>query len=434
MRRLAVAVGLLLATVARGQARGAVDWIFLLDTSKSMKGIFPDVQESLKTFVREASDGDSVSLYSFDRGVTPNGLVDLRDNREDVSRIVDALQPQGNRTHLGLAIRQGLDRAEALKQRTKDPTRVRAVVLFTDGKEDVKGIRDPVPIPSNIERALHSGASIFFVSLGEHEPQLDRFTNAEVIRATDAAAIRELARAIRKKLPEPPLVIEVTPTQIAFGEIARGKTSPEREFTLTSNRPATVEVRLAPAGGITMQARRVVVPGRVKIRIAIDEEAAPGPRNVVIDVAGKHVPAALTVVAPATWPYWAAAIAALLALFLIPVVMRRGRNHLEGEIEIVAPRVAPDAAFVGLPNLKANEVALSAIVPPDALGGGDARLFVRRTKGGKRVCIAAAGGSLRVNDVETPLAELYDADTIRIGDAKLRFNRLGFERPQEDLA
>ena len=37
-------------------------------------------------------------------------------------------------------------------------------------------------------------------------------------------------------------------------------------------------------------------------------------------------------------------------------------------------------------------------------------------------------GSLRVNDVEVPMSELYDADTIRIGDAQLRFNRAGFDR------
>ena len=39
------------------------------------------------------------------------------------------------------------------------------------------------------------------------------------------------------------------------------------------------------------------------------------------------------------------------------------------------------------------------------------------------------GGSLRVNDVETPVSELYDADVIQLGDAKLRFNHTGQVRP-----
>jgi hypothetical protein len=111
---------------------------------------------------------------------------------------------------------------------------------------------------------------------------------------------------------------------------------------------------------------------------------------------------------------------------------QKKRNQLEGEIEIVVPRTA--SGFVGLPGLKATEVALSAIVPLDALAGADARLFVRRKGDEKKVWIAASSGSLRVNDIEVPTTELYDADTIQLGDAKLRFNRIGHERPQEDLA
>ena len=123
----------------------------------------------------------------------------------------------------------------------------------------------------------------------------------------------------------------------------------------------------------------------------------------------------------------------LLIAGIAAFAVNKSRNRLEGELEIVQPRVASDATYIGLPGLKSNEVALSAIVPGDVLAGSDARLFVRRRSGEKRVCIAASSGSLRVNDIEVPLTELYDADTIAIGDAKLRFNHLGLQRPQEDL-
>jgi hypothetical protein len=141
---------------------------------------------------------------------------------------------------------------------------------------------------------------------------------------------------------------------------------------------------------------------------------------------------------------WLGAILGLLLLALLGLVLYSGkmpaellaslteRNALEGELEIVKPRVASDVAFVGLPGLKANEIALSAIVPLDALAGSDARLFCRRASGQKKVWIAADKGTLRVNDVEVPLTELYDADTIRLGDATLRFNRIGHERPSPD--
>ena len=75
-------------------------------------------------------------------------------------------------------------------------------------------------------------------------------------------------------------------------------------------------------------------------------------------------------------------------------------------------------------------------MPLDALGGSDARLFVRRRQKQKEVWIATSSGSLRINDIETPTSALYDADTIAIGDAKLRFNRVGCERntsAQEEL-
>ncbi|HEV2718557.1 MAG TPA: hypothetical protein VG323_00950, partial [Thermoanaerobaculia bacterium] len=123
--------------------------------------------------------------------------------------------------------------------------------------------------------------------------------------------------------------------------------------------------------------------------------------------------ALLPIVAVAAWLAWS---------------RYRSDHQLEGELEILQPRVAPEAAFVGLPRLAATEIALSSLLPPDALGGADARLFVRRRDGRKEVWISATGGPLRINDIETPTSALYDADTIALGGATLRFNRAGHER------
>ncbi|HEV2722388.1 MAG TPA: vWA domain-containing protein, partial [Thermoanaerobaculia bacterium] len=200
------AVLLLLALTARAQRRGAVDWIFLVDTSKSMRGIggkniFPDVKASIDSFVREASDGDSVALFTFDSAVTLRASTDIRGKaRDDLIDVVDALEANGNRTHLGLAIRKGLDRAAELRARG-DTTRVQSVVLFTDGKEDVRGIAHPVPISGNLDRV--DGTYVFFVSMGEHEheEQLDDFASkaphATVLRAPTRDAIAAAAQKIR---------------------------------------------------------------------------------------------------------------------------------------------------------------------------------------------------------------------------------------------
>jgi Mg-chelatase subunit ChlD len=365
MRRelIAAVVVLALAASASAERRGAVDWIFLVDTSMSMRGvggtrdIFHDVQQSIDTFIHDANDGDSVAVYTFDRDVQLHSVTKIEGTaRDDLRTIVDHLYPNGARTHLGLAIQQGLLRAV---QSHGDPTRVQAVVLFTDGKEDVRGIESPVPIRSNLE---HVGdAFVYFVSLGdEHEAQLDEFASlsssrAQVIRAQDTNAIREIAQKIRATLPEPK-------------------------------------------------------PEAIKI-----VEPPPSPPE------------------PTSPLRWLLLIPLLGAIAFALHSIQKNRNQLEGAIEILRPRVDAGSAYIGLPRLKATEISLSSILPSETLAGGDARLFVRRRDGEKRVWIAARAGALRVNDVETPEAELFDADTIELGDAKLRFNHVGHERTQEDL-
>lgn len=354
MRRLSHgAVLLLVAAALHAQTLGPVDWIFLVDTSKSMRGIgagtkdiWTDVQMSLSSFIGEAGRGDTVTMYAFDRDVR---LVD------DPKRAIFKLKVDGNRTHLGAAIAKGLDRAEELRRTQRDATRRQVVVLFTDGKEDIRGIENAVTIGSNLDRAGET--FVFFVSMGEHESQLDDFAekakHASVLKAPTAEAIRDVAQKIRAKIPPPPS-------------------------------PPPVTSRVQPP--------------------------APPPPP------------------PASpWPRVAIALALLAAAALLLLQQQRKKNRLEGEIELLRP----GSAFVGLPALQCREVALSAILPVDALAGNDARLFVRRNAGRKKVWIAAQSGSLRINDVETPMSELYDADTIEIGGAKLRFNRVGDERPLE---
>ena len=370
MPRLLSAVALVfVAGFAHAQELGPVDWIFLVDTSKSMRGvggtkdIFGDVKASIDSFVSEANDGDTIAIYAFDRDVRLHSAMDVDAKaRIDLRDIVRSLEAEGNRTHLGAAIAKGLERAESLRGHN-DPTRSRAVVLFTDGKEDVSGIKNPIRIDANVERA--SDAFIFFVSMGEHEPQLDAFASqtphTTVLKAPTPDAIRKVAQQIRAKIPPPP-----------------PPPAPPQPKAIPP--PPPVEEPPSPL----MQALKGIV---------------------------------------------VLAVLALIAYVLLQ--QQRRKNRLEGELEVLRPTPASDAAFIGLPRLQAGEVALSSILPIDALAGSDARLFVRRKAGRKRVWISALNGTLRINDVETPMAELYDADTIEIGDAKLRFNRVGDERPNE---
>jgi hypothetical protein len=369
MRGLSVAAALAMAVLMSGALRaqtlGPVDWIFLVDTSQSMRGaggktkdIWADVKVSLDTFVREAGGQDTLAIYAFDRDVRALET----HSRDDLYRAILLLEANGKRTHLGAAIAKGLEHAELLRRESNDPARRQVVVLFTDGKEDVKGIENPVPIAANVGRVGET--FVFLVSMGEHETQLDDFAKATngqatVVKTPSAEAIRNLAREIRAHIPPPP-------------------------------------------------------PPPAKPKVKSPKPPPPPP----VDDSFPLLKIAIAI-----------ALLALVAFFLIQ--QHRKGNRLEGELEILRPRAASDAAFIGLPHLQASEIALSAILPVDALAGNDARLFVRRKAGKKKVWIAAQGGTLRINDVETPMSELYDADTIEIGDAKVRFNRVGDERPLE---
>ncbi|MEA2570166.1 MAG: hypothetical protein QOI24_2167 [Acidobacteriota bacterium] len=228
--------------------------------------------------------------------------------------------------------------------------------------------------------------------------------------------------------------ISVEPRSISFGELRAGESSEEHDLVLTSERNAIVSIALEPVAGVTMLRQDNVVvtpsaPAHVRLRLTVDRDAEPGVREIGIRIGEKlRVPSIVAIIAPPpllrgeTW-IGALAIVLVPGLIAFGVYRRRERDYLEGEIEVVAPQVPPDTAFVALQSKRAKEVAISTIVPADALGGADARIFSHRRCGTKTVWIAADKGTLRVNDIDVPMTELYDSDTIEIGAATLRFNR-----------
>lgn len=474
---------------AQSQRRGAVDWIFLIDTSKSMRGIggtkdiFGDVKASVRTFIGEAKDGDSIAIYTFDRGTQFWGRTIIGDDfdRAELDKVVDQLQANGDRTHLGLAIRTGLERSENLVSSTSDSTRARSIVLFTDGQEDVRDIPNPVSIPENVQRVQDSHPWIFFVSMGEHEAQLDVFANdprvqerTRVMKPQDSDAIKRVADEIRQDIeevpvpePEPippppppePVTVQLAPVSLDFGEVEPGE-SAARELTVSSDRPVHVALKLTAPTEVSMSAHDDIAvapnaPAKVNVSVAVAKNAAPGRQSMTINTvaaSGEQVPvveaytsAAITIPKPSIWKgivKWALAILLALVLLVAGICLYRsqspgelieairGRSDLEGEIEIIAPAQSGDPC-VGLPGLKTKEISLSQIVP-GTLTSSDARLYCRHEDGEKRMWISRQTGALRVNDIEVPESVLYNSDLIEIDDAKLRFNWDGHDRPESD--
>ena len=478
------------------QRRGRVDWIFVLDTSASMRGaagasdIFDRVKSALETFINNTEQGDSVTVYTFDRDTMPRPTVHISDStdRRDLINTIRNLEANGDRTHTGKAVRDAIERARELRQRGEAERRIPGIVLLTDGIEDVRGIPNPVPILSNVKRLSEVQPYLFYVSLGEeHDTQVGRLVNdpalppgyGQVIRDQNAQDIRNIIERIRPVVevlspapsPTPLQVnINVDPISLDFGEIKPGKQTARETINLNSNIDVVVEISLdgqpagialiEPSGPIALKADQVTT---VDVHLGIAGDAADGPRTFLLktnvrndlgslapdaEIRTGSVECRLGVRHIPLWRVllpWFAVILGVLLCVLIGVCLYLGttpwgllhkigeRNLLEGELEVLRPKPSqPEQAFVNLSGLNSRRLVLSQVVPDGAAGDADAELETARAKGAKLMRLRRINGYVRVNGAEISFADLYDGDTIELGDARLRFNWFDRRRPDEN--
>ena len=482
---------------------GPVDWIIVVDTSASMRGvggtknIFGKVKTSVADFARNARSGDTVTIYTFDSDthVRPTVRVEDETDIRDLLATVKELEANGNRTHTGKAVRDALVRAGELARRSDAANRTPSIVLFTDGVEDVTGIPNPVSIPSNVQLIPNSQPYLFFVSLGEreHERKLEEFVKdpafkgrGEVVRDPGAAQLEELSGRIRKQVEEtppatptptptptpPPTPVEVSlrvqPSQLDFGEIEPGERTARQEIKLTSNAATRVRISLKGSGSSPIRIEepeggaldlKANEETEVKLRLAADANADDGVRDLQL-ILRPEPPTADAVVTPsvitarlnvATVPLWRKLLkwfAILLLLLLLAVVAYslykgkppwdfvsdiKGRKWLDGELELIRP--APprsEDAFVGLGQLETDRALISPLFPDVTTNGADAELSTELKGGTKRVILRRTEGVVRLNGAEVALVPIYDGDIIELDSVRLRFNRLGHERPVEE--
>lgn len=487
--RVACCICVLLAVLAgcpptTGQVdRGSVDWIFVLDTSASMHGaggtanIFGKVKEAISDFIRSAREGDTVTLYTFDRDTTLRGHIRISGeiDKKDLLKVIQDLSSEGDRTYTGKAIHDALERAIELRQRSDAADRTVSIVLFTDGLEDVRGLADPISIPSNIALLPKAQPYIFFVSVGvqAHETQLESFVRdpamanrGEVIRDPGATGIAEVGERIRKivEAPTPPIPINLTvsPSPLSFGQIEPGETTSQ---VIRVNSNAACRLRLTvntSENGLSLAEPKDVVPLKsgedhdIRIQLSAADNARNGVFTFALILAAEPSDAtsigtagnvAATVNVLRT-PLWLRALKYLLLLLaLIGIVLAaisviKGEPPwiwlaaitepvtLQGELQVIHPRPPRvEDEFISLTQLHARKICLSSLLANAAVDGSDAELEAMKLNGELRINLQRTKGNVYVNKIEVANSRIYNDDVIELGGSKLLFSWVNHDRP-----
>jgi len=291
---------------AQTTPKGGIDWILVVDTSASMRGaggtknIFEPVKNSITEFVNTARLGDTVTIYSFDKDVTLNAndiTINSNPDRGKLKQIISSLQAEGVRTYTGKAVQKALEHSALLNKRADALGRTVSIVFLTDGLEDVRGIPNPVSIPSNTQflREQQCKPYIFFVSLGlkEHEKQLNDFASnpalcgkGQVLPDPGGVKLNQLAQNIRPVLITPKLDVNLPTTNlppVSPGAITEplninGISNVNAKVSLQLEDPQQSGIRLiSPDRTIDLVANQAKV---IPVRLQIPPEAKAGANNL----------------------------------------------------------------------------------------------------------------------------------------------------------
>ncbi|OUL35595.1 hypothetical protein BV372_10710 [Nostoc sp. T09] len=311
---------------AQATSEGGIDWIVVVDTSASMRGvggtknIFDQVKSSITEFINTARLGDTITIYTFDKDVTLNAndiSIASNPDRGKLKQIISSLQANGVRTHTGKAVQKALQHSALLNQRADALGRTVSIVFLTDGLEDVRGIPNPVSIPSSTQLLSQQQCKpyVFFVSLGleEHEKQLNEFANnpalcnkGQVLRDPGGVQLNRLAQNIRPVLIKPKLDANLPTANLQ--PVLPGTTTEPLNINGISNVNATVNlqledpsqsgIRLSPPRPIDLAANKPTV---IPVRLQIPAEVKGGVHSlrVVLMTADKAI-APMTIELPVT--------------------------------------------------------------------------------------------------------------------------------------
>lgn len=469
-----------LQAISETPQKGAIDWVVVIDTSASMRGaggtkdIFPQVKSTVLDFVNQASVGDSVTIFTFDRDTTlrSNIVIESNADRGNLKQIVNNLEAEGQRTHTGKAVQEALQYTAQINQRPDADERTLSVLFFTDGLEDVRGIPNPVPIPANIQLIQEQNCKpyLFFISLGEqeHEEQLEEFANhpalcnrGQVIRDPGAENLLQEGEKIRQTIqppppppptpapPPPPEVSLTTDTPLDFGAVSPGEATTTQTLTITSNvaTPASLELLDNNGNGeislVSPQEPINLAPGEntISVQLRVNPDSDSGQRDITFvlrpatnEVAPVNSSATLAVKTPLSQKLlWLLLLVLILVgLIMLVVWWLKSPGHLVGALKLISPQPAnSEDTPLDLTRRKRSQFKLSELFPDlsDQMQESDAILKMVRQDSRKYPIVQAIKGTVSVNGIEIVNEEIYDGDKITVGKVTVEFNSVAYSRP-----
>jgi hypothetical protein len=492
---LAIFAGFLLLSVlaqssnAQAKSSGNIDWIFVVDTSKSMRGaasgsqnVFSEVKEQIRQFIHTANNNDTMALYTFDENpkLIKNVLIQSSFDRQDLLDGVGELQAEGNWTYTGDAISKALNRAEVVKDQYTNSTREVVIVLFTDDQEEhapgrpSKFLRD-IPVSKNKYRPF-----TFLVYLNKKEvPQdlsdfIQQFGNqGSIIKYSSPAEINNLkSKVLSVLLP----VVTIIPASLSFGQLEPGSTTDAQAVNIQTTRPVTLMAILEGEGSNGISLLEPTEPitlaeenNHIEFRLKADHnqpetdfagaivlkmtsltssndqnredvaKALPSAGKITFNVKIEKIPLYKKLIK------WSPLIfGSLLFLYVLAYVKMHGHPHqvigprswLEGQLIIRKPRLEGVNHTINLSQEKKRKVKLSQLqggILKLHLEESDAELQTMRKGELKQVNIKSMAGLLYVQEEKIISSELRNGDIIEIGDLELEYQIYQSKVPQPVL-
>jgi hypothetical protein len=253
--------------------------------------------------------------------------------------------------------------------------------------------------------------------------------------------------------------LSVQPQRLDFGNVEAGQTTQRQTLVIRSTVSGTASLELQgnpqdisltePTGSVSL----VVGEAKIPIQLQVNDSSFEGKRsfNVVVTPDNRFANSLsaevqIKILMPLARKIIISALLILLLLLItltiICLIKRkniwelaqeiRNRKYLEGELELLEPPPgSTEEQYISLTHLHQQKVKLSELIPAIAVTNCDAELFVNWQSGKKYVYMRSLKGITFVNNKKITTDQLYDEDTIQIGNIKLQFYWIGNQRPYE---